>query len=210
MMIRAKDRILFQGDSITDCGRDYSSPESLGNGYAMMAAGTLSSLFRTDPPICFNRGISGNRAKDLVARWQVDCLDLQPDILSIMIGINDTWRRYDSNDPTSTEYYELNYRKLLEQSIAALPSIKIIMMDPFVLPVPDDRKAWREDLDPKIEVVRRLALEFGATRVPLDALLKAACQQQPPVYWAEDGVHPSHPGHALIARHWLDAVGASR
>jgi lysophospholipase L1-like esterase len=208
MLISPNDRILFQGDSITDCGRAYTDPASLGNGYAMMASGMIAALHPQLAPSCLNRGISGNRVVDLLARWEKDCLKLRPDVLSIMIGINDTWRRYDSNDPTTVGSYERNYRRLLEESKAALPDLKIILMEPFVLPVPDDRRAWREDLDPKIEVVRGLAKEFGATLVQLDGLLNAACQIQSPAYWAEDGVHPSLPGHALIARYWLEAVGA--
>jgi lysophospholipase L1-like esterase len=208
MLIRPKDRILFQGDSITDCGRDYYDPASLGQGYAMMASGFLSALHPELAPVCLNRGISGNRAMDLAARWKKDCLDLKPDVLSIMIGINDTWRRYDSNDPTSTEEYAGHYHSLLEQARAANPGLRLVLMEPFVLPVPDDRKAWREDLEPRIEVVHELAEAFGATLVRLDSLFNAACAHQPPAYWAEDGVHPSLPGHALIARHWLQAVGA--
>jgi lysophospholipase L1-like esterase len=208
MLIRPNDRILFQGDSITDCCRDKADPASLGQGYAMMAASFLAALHPDLAPVCLNRGINGHRAKDLLARWKKDCLDLQPDVLSIMIGINDTWRRYDSNDPTSTEAYARDYRSLLAQARAANPELKLILMEPFVLPVPEDRKAWREDLDPRIEVVHGLATEFDATLVSLDKRLNEACTGQPPAYWAEDGVHPSLPGHALIARHWLTAVGA--
>ncbi|MEX0326067.1 MAG: SGNH/GDSL hydrolase family protein [Puniceicoccaceae bacterium] len=208
MLIKPNDRILFQGDSITDCLRDQSDPTSLGEGYVKMTAGFLAALHPELAPVCLNRGISGHRAKDLVARWKADCLDLQPDVLSLMIGINDTWRRYDSNDPTSTEEYAGHYRSLLEQTRAANPDLRIVLMEPFVLPVPEDRKAWREDLEPRIEVVHELAGEFKATLVRLDKLMNEACQVQPPAYWAEDGVHPSLPGHALIARHWLEAVGA--
>ena len=208
MLINPSDRILFQGDSITDCDRNYADPASLGNGYAMMAASFLAALHPGLAPDCLNRGISGHRAKDLAARWRRDCIDLKPDVLSIMIGINDTWRRYDSNDPTGTDAYATAYRSLLEQARANNPSLKIVLMEPFVLPVPADRKAWREDLNPKIEAVHKLAEEFGAILVPLDKLLNEACSCQPAAYWAEDGVHPSQPGHALIARYWLETVGA--
>lgn len=208
MLIEPRDRILFQGDSITDCGRDRSDPRSLGHGYAMMAASFLPALNPGLAPACFNLGISGNRARDLVARWQIDCIDLQPEVLSIMVGINDTWRRYDAKDPTSAEAFESSYRHLLEAARIALPTLKIILMEPFVLPVPEDRISWREDLDPKIEAVHSLAEEFKATLIPLDRLFNEACRHQPPAFWAEDGVHPSPAGHAFIARHWLEAVGA--
>jgi acyl-CoA thioesterase-1 len=174
----------------------------------MMASGFLAALQPSLAPECFNRGISGNRTGDLVNRWQEDCLDLEPDVLSLMIGINDVWRRYDRNLPTSVEEFETNYRTLLERTTTALPSIKLILMEPFVLPVPDDRRTWREDLDPKLAVVRHLAREFNALLIPLDGIFAAACTQQPPAFWAADGVHPSSAGHALIAKSWLEAVGA--
>jgi len=208
MLISPSSRILFQGDSITDCGWDRSDAYSLGNGYAQMTAGLLSGLHPDLDTVCINRGISGNRAGDLVTRWQEDCLDLKPDILSILIGINDVWRRYDSDDPTSVEVFADNYRTILEQTKVALPDTKLIMMEPFLLPVPDDRRKWREDLDPKIDAVRHLAREFGAVYVPLDGIFAAASTQQPCEFWAEDGVHPSSAGHGLIARHWLQQVGA--
>jgi lysophospholipase L1-like esterase len=207
MFIKPDSRILFQGDSITDCGRDRSQPSALGSGYAMMASGFLAALQPALAPECLNRGISGNRTGDLVDRWQEDCLDLEPDVLSLMIGINDVWRRYDRNLPTTVDDFEKNTRTLLEQTTQALPSIKLILMEPFVLPVPDDRRAWREDLDPKLAVVRHLAREFNALLIPLDGIFAAACTQQPPAFWAADGVHPSSAGHALIAKSWLEAVG---
>ncbi|MGC9452230.1 MAG: SGNH/GDSL hydrolase family protein [Oceanipulchritudo sp.] len=208
MLIEKNNRILFQGDSITDCGRDRSQAHSLGNGYAMMAASFLSAMHPELSPVFFNRGISGNRTGDLLARWEEDCLELKPDVLSLYIGINDVWRRYDRNLPTTAEQFGKNCRQLLEKTFNALPSVKLIIMEPFVLPVPEDRKAWREDLDPKIDAVRHLAREYGATYVPLDGIFAAASTRQEPAFWAPDGVHPSPAGHALIARSWLEAVGA--
>jgi acyl-CoA thioesterase I len=208
MFITPESRILFQGDSITYCGRDRAQPHSLGNGYAMMAAGLLAARHPELAPVCFNRGIGGNRTGDLLARWQEDCIDLKPDVLSILIGINDVWRRYDSKLPTSAEAFEGNYRSLLERTRDALPAVRLILMEPFVLPVPDDRARWREDLDPKIDAVRRLAREFGARLVPLDGIFAAAATRQPPAAWAADGVHPSPAGHGLIAHHWLQAATA--
>ena len=208
MLIKPNSRILFQGDSITDCGRDRSQPNALGSGYAMMASGFLAALHPSLAPECFNRGISGHRTGDLVDRWQEDCLDLKPDVLSLMIGINDVWRRYDQNLPTSVQDFEKNYRALLKKTTEAFPDIRLILLEPFVLPVPDDRHAWREDLDPKLAVVRIMAREFNALLVPLDGIFAAASTQQTPAFWAADGVHPSAAGHALIAKSWLEAVGA--
>jgi lysophospholipase L1-like esterase len=152
-----------------------------------------------------NRGISGHRTRDLRSRWQRDCLDLRPDLVSIMIGINDTWRRYDQNDPTTVNSYETDYRAILEQTRKQL-NARLVLCQPFVLPVPEDRRRWREDIDPKIEIVNRLAQEFDAILVPLDAIFAKAATVRPAEFWAPDGVHPTAAGHALIARAWLQAL----
>lgn len=199
--------VLFQGDSITDAGWDRKNPDSsLGGGYAMMAASWFSALYPEKRVRFLNRGISGNRAKDLAARWQRDCLDLKPTWVSIMIGVNDTWRRFDSKDATSAEDYEASYRTILQQTRQA--GARLIVIEPFVLPTPPDRVAWREDLDPKIHAARRLAREFGAILVPMDGIVNAAAARREPAFWAGDGVHPSPAGHALMAQAWLHAVGA--
>jgi len=199
--------VLFQGDSITDAGRSREDDSQLGGGYAMMVASWFSAMYPGKNVRFLNRGISGNRVRDLKARWKEDCLDLKPSWVSIFIGINDTWRRYDSNDPTSAEDYEAAYRNILKQITTHLDA-RIIMLEPFVLPVPDDRKAWRIDLDPKIDAARRLAREFGVIYVPLDGIFAAAATQREPAFWAGDGVHPSPAGHALITQSWLKAVRA--
>ncbi|MCE5321754.1 SGNH/GDSL hydrolase family protein [bacterium] len=196
--------VLFQGDSVTDCTR-LQEPNGLGLGYPMMIAATYASKYPEDRVEFVNRGISGNRVRDLRSRWQTDCIDIKPDLVSILIGINDTWRRYDSNDPTSAEAYEQDYRDILTRTRENTDAF-IIMMEPFVLPYPDDRLAWREDLDPKIHVVRKLAREFEAALIPLDGLFAQAACRREPQFWAADGVHPTLNGHALIARLWLDAV----
>lgn len=208
MLIKPGQTLLFQGDSITDCNRDRSFNDSLGNGYVNMVAGLLGALHPHLGAPCLNRGISGNRSADLLQRWQEDCLDLQPDVLSLLIGINDVWRRYDANLPTSTEAFAANYRQILESTVNALPGTTLVLLEPFVLPVPEDRRHWRGDLDPKIDVVRHLAREFGARLVPLDGIFAAASTIHPPAFWARDGVHPTTAGHGLITRAWLEAVGA--
>lgn len=200
--------VLFQGDSITDAGRNKAVPTHLGSGYAMLAAAWYGARYPEHQVTFINRGISGNRVKDLQARWDEDCIELKPTVVSIYIGINDTWRRYDRNDPTSVESYEAGYRDLLNRTKDGLDA-RIVMIEPFVLPVPEDRKAWREDLDPKIHVVRELAREFGALLVPLDGLFAQASARAESGYWAPDGVHPSPAGHALIAKAWLEAAGVT-
>jgi acyl-CoA thioesterase I len=201
--------ILFQGDSITDAGRSREDLGDLGRGYALMAAGWLGLRYPEKNLRFTNRGISGNRCVDLVGRWQADCLDLRPDLVSIYIGVNDTWRRFDSGLVTSAAEFEGHYRKLLESTRRTLPNTQLVLVEPFVLPYPADRKAWREDLDPKITVVRALASEYGAALVPLDGLFAQAAARRGPAYWTSDGVHPTPAGHALIAQAWIEAVGLS-
>ncbi len=199
-------RILFMGDSVTDCGRDYKNPTDLGFGYPQAIAARYSAEHPTRAITFLNRGISGNRVRDLKARWQKDCLDLAPTLMSILVGVNDTWRRFDSNDPTSTEAYERDYRFLLESARREC-NPAFILCEPFCLPTPPDRRAWRVDLDPRIHVVRSLALEFGAILLPLDGIFAAAAAaRHDPAFWLGDGVHPSPAGHALIAQEWLRAV----
>jgi len=204
MLFNFGQKILFQGDSITDAGRDREDATGLGNGYSMMAASRMQAL-HPDLALTFvNKGLSGNRAADLAARWQKDCLDLKPDWVSILIGINDCWRRYDSNDPTPVEVFEKHYRNILERT--RCQGIGIIICEPFVLPCPPDRETWREDLDPKIQVARKLAREFGARFVPFDGIFASHAVLQPPGFWAPDGVHPSAAGHALMADSWINAI----
>jgi acyl-CoA thioesterase-1 len=198
--------VLFQGDSITDADRSRTDLTDLGHGYPRIISAWYSALFPQKRIRFVNRGISGNRAVDLKSRWDVDCLDLRPAWVSILIGINDTWRRYDSNDPTTVEEFQENYRDILEATRRI--GAKIIILEPFLLPVPDDRRTWRIDLDPKIQAARELARQYAALYVPLDGLFAAASLHREAAYWLPDGVHPSPEGHALIAQAWLRAVGA--
>lgn len=206
MFLKQDDVILFQGDSITDAGRDYSNYYSLGHGYPLLIAGRLGHRYPEKNLKLLNRGISGNRAVDLQERWNEDCLALKPTVVSIYIGINDTWRRYDNGMTTTSQQFESSYRDLLERTTKSLDA-RLVLIEPFVLPHPEDRKGWREDLDPKIQVVRQLAREFGALLVPLDGLFAAACSKAEPAFWAGDGVHPSPAGHELIADAWLRTCG---
>lgn len=197
--------ILFQGDSITDCGRSREDLADLGRGYARIVASLLGARFPELDLTVINRGISGNRAKDLRGRWEEDCLALKPDWVSILIGVNDCWRAFDQNDPTTVESYEADYREILTQVRDKL-NARLVVCEPFLLPVPADREAWRVDLDPKIHVARKLAREFDAIFVPFDGLFAAASCRQRCGYWAADGVHPTPAGHGLMAEAWIKAV----
>ncbi len=198
-MLKDEAVILFQGDSVTDAGRSREDDAQLGLGYPRLVSSLLSASYPELGLQFINRGISGNRVRDLKARWSEDCLELKPDILTILIGINDCWRRYDREDPTSPEQYEEDYRWILTQT-QERTAAQIILLEPFVLPYPPDRIAWREDLDPKIQVVRKLAREFKTRLIPLDGLFAEASARREPQFWAPDGVHPSPAGHALIAQ----------
>lgn len=201
-------RILFQGDSVTDCGRIRSDSNSLGNGYPSLIAARLWALYPELKLTFFNRGVSGDRVYDLESRWERDCLRLRPDWVSILIGINDTWRRYDSGIISPIEEFAASYRRILNMTVERTGA-RLILCDPFVLPYPEDRLAWREDLNPRIDAVRELARQFSAIYVPLDGIFAAACLRQQPSFWAPDGVHPSLAGHGLIAEAWLEAVSRS-
>ncbi|MGF7143252.1 lysophospholipase L1-like esterase [Anaerotaenia torta] len=196
--------VLFQGDSITDCGRDRGDITSLGGGYAGVVASLYRTLFPQAKVSFINKGISGNRVKDLLARYEEDFRSIRPDYLSILIGINDTWRRYDNNDPTSSEEFEDTYRELLTKLRRDLPDCKLIMIEPFLLNSLPDRAAWREDLDPKIHVIRKLAKEFADYYIPMDGIFaKAEVEEYTCKELAEDGVHPSETGHRIIAEEYL-------
>ena len=199
--------MLFQGDSITDCGRNRDDPQDLGKGFAMIAAAWFSALHADKQVEFLNRGVSGDTTNDLIKRWEEDCIALKPDWVSILIGINNTWRRYDRNEPTPLQRFEEEYRALLDR-IVNESNAKLILCEPFLLHVSQNHKAWREDLDPKIEVVHRFAEEYGAILIPLDKIFQEACSRQTPAFWAPDGVHPSLPGHALIAQAWLRHANA--
>jgi acyl-CoA thioesterase-1 len=206
MLIDTNDRILFTGDSITDAGRVREDAQHLGFGYAAFTAAHLQARLASPQLKIFNRGLGGDRMCDLLKRIEPDLLALQPTVVSILIGINDTWRCYDSKDPTEAKAFERDYRALLEK-IAQHLKARVVLLEPFLLHVPEDRYAWREDLNPKIDTVRKLAVEFGAELLPLDGLFAQAATQAPAAYWAADGVHPSAAGHALIAETWLENAG---
>jgi lysophospholipase L1-like esterase len=200
--------VLFQGDSITDAKRVRKDGNSLGAGYPAKVAGIWENIFPGSELRFLNRGISGNRAKDLLERYQADFHALKPDLVSILIGINDTWRRYDSNDPTSTEKYKENYRTLLENIKRDLPGATIVIIEPFLLNSDPAKNRWREDLDPKIHAARQLAKEFADVFIPMDGIFaRYAVEGVNEVDMSADGVHPTPQGHSIIAAEWLKALG---
>ncbi len=206
-LIEPGSLVLFQGDSITDCHRNRTDINNLGLGYPLLVASMFSAFYPKHRVDFINKGISGDRTEDLVKRWQQDCIELKPDYVSIMIGINDVWRRYDENNPTSLESFTNNYRIILDRIVTDLKA-KIIILEPFLLHTPKDRLLWREDLDPKRKALGELVKEYNTIYIPMDEIFQKAALQREPSFWCHDGVHPTHAGHGLIAKHWLEAVKA--
>ena len=200
--------IVFIGDSITDAGRRDDPDRHLGHGYVRLVRDALAA--RGDARPIVNTGISGDRAVDLRARWDRDALAHDPELLSVYVGVNDTWRRYDNGDPTTAEDFESTYRALLAEAQERLAP-RMILVEPFVLPVTAEQEDWGpDDLDAKRAVVAKLAAEFGAAFVPLQSLLLDAAAQHGAgrashAALADDGVHPTALGSELIAGAWLTA-----
>lgn len=206
--------ILFQGDSITDGnrGRDEDPNHIHGHGYAYLIASKLGSELAEQQPVFYNRGISGNRISDLYARWNEDAIYLQPDVLSILIGVNDIWRALKGEPSGITDRYERAYRHVLEETREVLPQAKIVLMEPFILNTgapAEDWPEWHKRIAHYQQVVRKLAEEFKTVFVPLQEVFEAAAQRVDNAYWLWDGVHPTTAGHDLIAKQWLSVVERS-
>lgn len=190
---------IFIGDSVTDCGREIEPP--YGDGYVREIArsGKLAGQI-------INVGTSGHRLVDLEKRWQRDVLDHKPSLVSIAIGINDTWRRYDDNDPTSTQDFRDRYHQLLTLTRQTC-NPQFVLCEPFLLSVRKEMNTWREDLNPKIDVVHAMAKEFSAVLVPFDSYLNNLATRVPMAEIADDGIHPTFFGHSEMAKLWLSTVG---
>ncbi len=208
-ILKTNDLTLFQGDSITDCGRgrDAQKPNvRLGNGYAMMTAAMLWADRPADALSFLNRGVSGNRIVDLYARIGADIVNLKPDLISILIGVNDTWHGFSSNNGVAVPKYERLYRALLEEIREALPAVRLVLCEPFVLPCGVVTEAWQAEMTERRAVVRELATAFDAIFVPFQSMFDEAMTEAPPEYWAGDGVHPTQAGHVRMARTWVEHV----
>ncbi|MBN2684319.1 MAG: SGNH/GDSL hydrolase family protein [Pontiellaceae bacterium] len=202
---RENDLILFTGDSITDCFRDRADPESLGMGYVAMICGQLALRYPELNLRFRNTGIKAERTADLLKRWQHDCIDLRPNWVSLLVGINNVYYRYDRNDPTSLDQFEREYRELLRRTVDET-GVNLILCSPFLLPINDFVAGMHEDLEPKVEVMKSLVEEFDALWVDFSSTFDSAGQKTGPHYWSADGVHPSIGGHALMAETWLRSV----
>ena len=198
-MVPMSNVTVFIGDSVTDCDRLIEPP--YGDGYVsnIVESGRLDGVI-------INVGISGHRLIDLENRWDADVLAHNPRLVSVAIGVNDMWRRYDSNDPTLVEDFEDRYRRVLTAT-KAHGNPELVLCEPFLLSVREEMNAWREDLDPKIAVVHKMAAEFGAKLVRFDQRFQELSQEMSMLELADDGVHPSELGHRIMADLWLQTVG---
>ncbi len=197
-------KVLFQGDSITDAGRSRENLADLGPGYPVHAAALMTEMFPSIPFTFINRGISGNRTEHLVRRLQADFIDLQPDLVILMIGVNDVWHHYSHNIETTDEAFEANLRHVLSEIKTKTPA-KLVMVEPYLLPAAD-KEHMLPELHAKIRIERALAREFADAYVPLDGIFAAACVDECYTKYSPDGVHPNTDGARLIAKHVTAAI----
>lgn len=200
----SKMRYLFQGDSITDAGRENKeNPLSLGNGYPRLLAAELT--FEHEDVLVWNTGISGNRVVDLLARWKKDCLNLQPDVLTILIGVNDVWHELNWQNGVSVELFEDVYGILLRETKKALPDTRIILMGAYVTHGTATDGNWdsfTDEVGIRRGITHKLALKYGTEFLDLQEIFDRASEKLPAKHWTVDGVHPTDAGHRLIANAW--------
>lgn len=197
-------KILFQGDSITDTLRTSTPNCHLGMGYVHLVAARLYADYRDKDIQVINRGISGNRIVDLYARWKCDAINLKPDVLSIMIGVNDTWHEFSEN-PNGVEVprYDRIYRDLIEWTKKELPDTKIILITPYVLPANEDILKLLPEVQERQKVVEQIAKDYGLALIKLHEVFDEALKTMDCHKISEDGVHPVLAGHQIIADEWI-------
>jgi len=205
--------ILFQGDSITDAGRNRkdgsaNAAGALGRGYPYLIS---SYLLMRNPTLnlkCYNRGISGHKVPDLDARWKKDCIDLKPDVLSILIGVNDIWHKLNGKYEGTVEVYGKGFAELIRKTQEALPEAAIVICEPFALKCGAVNDKWFPEFDQRRAAAKRVAEAAGTRWVAFQAMFDASTASGvKPEYWGRDGVHPSAAGHALMALNWLTVAG---
>jgi len=203
--------VLFQGDSITDGNRTRNNDWNhvMGHGYAYTIASKLWFEHPERGLHFFNRGISGNKVTDLADRWQTDTLEIKPDLLSILIGINDTSAFINGSTAFTAQKFEEDYRQLLQQTKEKLPAVQLVLCEPFILEVGNVKTHWDKyllEVQQRQLIVRKLATEFNAIHVPFQKAFDEALSKAPADYWIWDGIHPMPAGHELMAREWIRQV----
>lgn len=210
--LREGDTILFQGDSITDAGRnrnskDANSQSMLGTGYTLMAAAALLQRHPEKQLQIFNKGISGNKVHQLAERWEADCLELKPNVLSILIGVNDFWHTLNGNYKGTVETYRTDFTNLLDRTKQKLPDVQLIIGEPFaVAKVKAVDEKWFPAFNDYRAAAKEIAGRYGAIFIPYQDVFDKAEKKAPGVYWTGDGVHPSVAGNHLMAAAWLETV----
>ena len=205
MRISSGFTVLFQGDSITESDRNRNRLDDLGDGYVMLVAERFFAQHNEANVRFLNRGISGNRIRDLRERWQEDCLSLKPHIVSILIGVNDTLGTFFWEEPALIEIFEEDFISILNLTRRYLDA-QIVLMEPFLLPLSKEQTILRKDLCERIKVVRKLAKEYETELIQLDSVFFEAAKSKPSRFWTTDGVHPTPAGHALIADACLSKI----
>lgn len=208
-------KIVFQGDSITDGNRykakeeEWDKNHQIGHSYVYIINGILGSKYPEKYLEFVNRGISGNRIIDIYGRVDNDIIDLKPDILSMLVGVNDLPSAFNCKTGTSSDKYNKLYRMMLDEVKANNPKIKLVLCEPFILPV---NKAQRDyDTCTKLmaayqEKVAQIAADYEAIFVPLQAEFNSLCKVREAEYWSWDGIHPTENGHGIIAEKWIAAT----
>lgn len=196
-------RLLFAGDSVTDSGRTFFDPDvatgHLGDGWVHVVAALVGARQPGTYEV-LNAGVAGDRVADLADRWDRDVVAYAPRVLTILVGVNDVLLEPRTDDAV----FERAYRRILERVPSSVD--RLVIAEPFVLAVDDRTRALRAGAEPHLEIVRSLAAEAGALRIPLVERFERACQQAPAPWWAADGIHPTAAGHGVIAEAWLVAM----
>ncbi|MCI9407957.1 MAG: SGNH/GDSL hydrolase family protein [Clostridia bacterium] len=196
-------RIVFFGDSITDCDRDRGDLNSLGNGYVKILADKLRPIYPDTDIELINKGISGDRVQELLARVQTDVIDLKPDAVVIMIGINNVWHKFTHGKELDLAEFEQDLKELITKLKAA--GIVVIFLEPFLLPAPDKlrmRKVFNEEL----KIIDRVGEEMCDEFVAFDEMFNGLVESIPYTEYSLDGVHPTHRGSRLIANTAIKAI----
>lgn len=198
MEIKKKSKILFLGDCITGWNRNMDDPSDLGNGFVARIADAIRN-YRIE---VVNRGTDEHRTIDLLNEYEENIVQVNPDVVTIFIGMNDVWHHYDRGIETTNEEFEHNFKTLLEKIKTEL-NIPIIIIEPFIIDITPELTKMREELWQKVDIIRRLAREYASEYIALDGSFASACIKHPINYFSEDGVHPTQEGHKFIARRWL-------
>jgi lysophospholipase L1-like esterase len=211
--LQKEDIILFQGDSITDAHRkkdDLSpnSPAALGSGYPILTAAGLLKKYPEKNLHIYNKGISGNKVYQLAERWDADCLDIKPAVLSILVGVNDFWHTLVNGYKGTLKTYQDDYKTLLDRTKQTLPEVKLIIGEPYaIIGVKSVDAGWYPAFNDYRHAAREIAESYGAVFIPYQNIYEKALQSAPGSYWTLDGVHPSLAGAELMAQAWMMAVG---